>query len=302
MAERWRRRLRHLRLRAEARVRRGSRTVLWTQPTAQFGNLMYEWMHAFNARAAGHDVVCLRTPAADPWLPVLGDRLAGLLVDRADVRHLDRRERGLHHEFGVTFTAADLAAFDAGFVTPSGLVDPDRVPPAHRLGHRDVLVNVRRGDYFTSAANRRNYAFDLDAYLGAALEASERVGGPIERVHVVSDGIDWCRAHLGWLTDRVGRVTFADDGQPPAVHLAILANAPRLVLANSTFSYWGGYLSTLRSGRPEQVVAPWFHIRSDRGGAAWHLDPRWSIVRDVPGDWALPAVVDDPADAAGEGR
>ena len=51
---------------------------------------------------------------------------------------------------------------------------------------------------------------------------------------------------------------------------------------------WGGYLSTWRFGQPEQVVAPWFHIRTDLSGAAWQLDPRWSIVRDIPSGWALP--------------
>lgn len=283
-----RRRLRHLRLRAEALVRRGSRTVLWTQPTAQFGNLMYEWMHAFNARAEGRDVVCLRTPAADAWLPVLGDPLARLLVEPTAVRRLDRRERGLHNEFGLSFDAADLARFDAGFVAPSGIVDLEWVPAPDRMGVRDVVVNVRRGDYFSSETNRRNYAFDLEEYLSEALATCRRTGGTIERVHVVSDGIRWCREHLGWLASYADRLTFADAGQPPAVHLAVLANAPRLVLANSTFSYWGGYLSTLRHGRPEQVVAPWFHIRSDRDGAAWQLDPRWSVVRDLPSGWALP--------------
>jgi hypothetical protein len=168
------------------------------------------------------------------------------------------------------------------------VVDPDRVPPDHVLGEHDVLVNVRRGDYATVEENRRNYAFDLDEYLDVALRRSVDVGGAIDRLHVVSDGIDWCQANLGWLSGRCSRLTFATDALPPETHLAILANAPRLVLANSTFSYWGGYLSEARYRRPEQVVAPWFHIRSANGGAAWQLDPGWTIVRDIPSDWALP--------------
>lgn len=63
---------------------------------------------------------------------------------------------------------------------------------------------------------------------------------------------------------------------------------PRLILANSTFSYWGGYLSRWCFRDPTQVVAPWFHILSDLGGAAWQLDPEWSVVRDIPSGWALP--------------
>ncbi len=151
-----------------------------------------------------------------------------------------------------------------------------------------MVVNIRRGDYVTNGANWLNYGFDVDDYLRVALTRSVEVGGPIERIVVVSDGIEWCEQNLAWLSQHCETLVFENTGQPPEVHLAMLANAGRLVLTNSTFSYWGGYLSAWRSGRPEQVVAPWFHIRTDLGGAAWQLDPRWSIVRDIPTGWSLP--------------
>ncbi len=93
---------------------------------------------------------------------------------------------------------------------------------------------------------------------------------------------------MRWLADQCEALEFENTAQPPEVHLAMLSNAPRLILANSTFSYWGGYLSSWRFGSPARVVAPWFHIRTDLGGAAWQLDPRWSVVEDIPSNWALP--------------
>ncbi|MCW2738251.1 MAG: hypothetical protein JWN97_2895 [Nocardioides sp.] len=246
-------------------------------------------MHAFEMRRQGMDMVCLRTPPMDRWLPVFGHRAAELVVEPGDVRLTDRRERGLHNEFGPHYDEHVLARFIEGFLEPSGILDPGRVPEALRVTDRDVVVNVRRGDYVTNEANWRSYGFDVDDYLRSALARSVDVGGPIRRILVVSDGIDWCEAHLGWLTDFCEVLDFEDTGQPPEVHLAVLAHAPRLVLANSTFSYWGGYLSAWRSSRPEQVVAPWFHVRTARDGAAWQLDPRWSIVKDIPTGWALPS-------------
>ena len=269
-------------------IRRGARTVLWTQPTAHLGNFLYDWMHAFDVQRHGADVVCLRTPPMDRWLPVFGTPARDLVVDPDDVRLTDRRERGLHNEFGPHYDEHVLARFIEGFLEPSGVLDPSRVPAELIAGDRDVVVNVRRGDYVTNESNWRNYGFDLDDYLRVALSRSVEVGGPIRRILVVSDGIDWCEANLGWLADHCEVLVFENTGQPPEVHLAMLAAAPRLILANSTFSYWGGYLSAWRSGRPEQVVAPWFHIRTDLGGAAWQLDPRWTIVRDIPSGWALP--------------
>jgi hypothetical protein len=270
-------------------VRRGPRTVLWTQPTAHLGNFLYDWMHAFDRRSQGVDMVCLRTPAMDRWLPVFGDPARELLVEPDDVRLTDRREKGLHNEFGPHYDEHLLARFIEGFLEPSGVLDIAQVPVAMRVDARDVVVNVRRGDYVTNDANWRSYGFDLDDYLRVALARSVEVGGPIRRIVVVSDGIEWCEAHLGWLAERCEVLDFENSGQPPEVHLALLSHAPRLVLANSTFSYWGGYLSAWRFGRPEQVVAPWFHIRTDLDGAAWQLDPRWSIVKDIPTGWALPS-------------
>ncbi len=269
-------------------VRRGPRVVLWTQPTAHLGNFLYEWMHAFRMQQQGVDMVCLRTPAMESWLPVFGERAATLLVPPDELRLRDRRERGLHNEFGLGFNLADLAEFFEGFMEPSGVLDADRVPFRLRTGTDGVVVNVRRGDYFNDPANRAKYAFDVHEYLRGALAASRRVGGDIRKLVVVSDGIEWCAKHLAWLGEHCEELVWEDEGLPPATHLAILANAPRLILANSTFSYWGGYASRWRFGDPTQVVAPWFHVRTDLGGAAWQLDPEWSVVRDIPSGWALP--------------
>lgn len=267
-------------------MRRGQRKVLWTQQTAGLGNFLYDWMHAHHWRARDLDIVSLRTPKMRPWLPVFGAPAMELTVEPEDVRRTDRIEKGLYSEWGVAFDESNLDEFIRGFIEPTGVIAPERVPESHRLTDADVLINVRRGDYVSSAANRLNYSFDLDEYLTAALTRSREGGGAIERIHVVSDGIDWCVDHLGWLDQHADRLTFETDGLPPETHLAIVANAPRLILANSTFSYWGGYLSSWRTGRPEWIVAPWFHIRDEADGAAWQLDPRWSIVQDLPSNWA----------------
>eukprot|EP00918_Siedleckia_nematoides_P097362 GHVU01213481.1.p2 GENE.GHVU01213481.1~~GHVU01213481.1.p2 ORF type:complete len:297 (+),score=47.55 GHVU01213481.1:915-1805(+) len=272
----------------ERAVRRGKRKVLWTQQTANLGNFLYDWMHAFNYRAKGEDIVCLRTPKTEPWVPVFGALADELLVRREDVRLTDRREKSLYNEWGVGFDERDLDTFLEGFMKPSGVIDPDRVPAECRLGEKDVLVNVRRGDYVSNPANWQNYGFDVVDYLTVALERSREVGGDIGRILVVSDDSVWCQDHLGWLAEHGTHVDFETGGHSPASHLAILANAHRMILANSTFSYWGGYMSAWRYGRPEQVVAPWFHIRADLGGAAWQLDPRWSVIRDIPSGWSLP--------------
>src|SRR5262245_53111544 len=114
---------------AQWALQRGHRTVLWTQETADLGNFLYDWMHAFRAQQRGEDVICLRTAKTEPWIPVFGPYAERLVVARDRVRRTDRREKGLFNEFGIGFTADDLHVFAEGFFDASGVTTPDQVPP-----------------------------------------------------------------------------------------------------------------------------------------------------------------------------
>ncbi len=102
---------------------------------------------------------------------------------------------------------------------------------------------------------------------------------------MVSDGLDWCREHLGWLDDRVEEVSYA-DGATPQRDLMEVASSARLVITNSTFSYWAAYISNATHGTYAQTWAPRFFWRSGRPTTS--LDPRWTIVENLPGGWDLP--------------
>jgi hypothetical protein len=126
-------------------------------------------------------------------------------------------------------------------------------------------------------------------YVRVAVELAAEMK-PVRSILLVSDDLDWCRLKLGRLSE-VAPLRFPPAGASVIEQLALLATARRLVLANSTFSYWGGYLSNRvqvgHGGGPNyaDVIAPRFHNRQVRGGAAWQHDPRWSVVEDIPGGW-----------------
>ena len=97
-----------------------------------------------------------------------------------------------------------------------------------------------------------------------------------------SDDPDWCVTHLSDL--------FADGDVRvmPSPHdmfqdLAQVSSADNLILANSTFSYWGGYLASSRppGQRPRRVVAPLFFGRHYPYSESALLLPEWLA---VPGD------------------
>lgn len=104
---------------------------------------------------------------------------------------------------------------------------------------------------------------------------------------VVSDDVTWCRRELAWLADLV--VVRHLDDPAPVRDFAAVAGARRMVITNSTFSYWAAHLSNLVHGdNHAEVWAPRFFDRTQNGGDSWLLDERWSIVEDLPGGWDLP--------------
>ncbi len=264
-------------------VRRGGPVVLWTPEDVNLGNFLYHWLHAHAEQSAGRRVHALRTPAMEPWLASFPNA-ARLVTSRRDVPLRAQRVPGYWQRWGEAFTRQDLVRF----VTDVLLDSPLRDEIAGVSHHGDVVVSVRRGDYYSVPRFRERYAFDVLDYVERAMALSA-ARAPVGEVHVVSDDIPWCRRHLDPLLRRfAGLVTYAGDASSPLHDLATLAASPRLILANSTFSYWGGYVSgVLHPDRHADVVAPWFHARFGDHLAAEQLDPSWTIVRESTNEWGL---------------
>ncbi|WP_345206236.1 alpha-1,2-fucosyltransferase [Fodinibacter luteus] len=205
--------------------------------------------------------------------------LAELTVRREEVRYTDVRRSAVadsYGRFGEDFSEAHLEDFvRRRLLEAFPPVDSDR-----------VVINVRRGDHYSDHTVRGLFALDVDAYLRVAVPRvlTQR---PVSAVHVVSDGLDWCRARLGWIeTEMQLPLSFATGAQGAAADLATVATARRLIVTNSTFSYWAGYVhDVLYPGTHADVWAPRFFSRGQDDWSAWQLNPRWSVVEDIPGGW-----------------
>lgn len=250
--------------------------MLWTEPRINLGNFMYHWLYAHTAQEGGRDVVVRHIPEMDQWIPYfpLTQRLT---IQQRQIRISDRRAPGYFQLWHYDYLPSSLEVFADAMISSTTLPlrqdnDPQR-----------LVVNIRRGDFLSPEFADR-FAFNQDGYLRAALERSRRVGGPIERIHIVSDDVTSCRAAFPWLTDEA-QVTFASPEPTPVQDFIELASARRLVLTNSTFGYWAAHFSNRLHRNHEHVVVPWFHDRSMAGGWAYQINPTWTVVKDVPGGW-----------------
>ncbi|HEX4521424.1 MAG TPA: alpha-1,2-fucosyltransferase [Gaiellaceae bacterium] len=116
--------------------------------------------------------------------------------------------------------------------------------------HRKLLdlpskaaIHVRRGDY---VASTNHVVLPLSYYE----QAAEIViaADPSTAFLVFSDDIDWCRRNL-----RIPGVYFV-EGNPDWLDMALMSRCDHHICANSTFSWWGAFLSS----DPSPIVPrPW---------------------------------------------
>jgi len=126
--------------------------------------------------------------------------------------------------------------------------------------HDYCFIGVRRGDYLHGA----NSAIHNPCGLSYYTEAIQRMDK--SRYYIASDDIAWCRANF--VGDQF-RFIEADDIET----FYIMALFKNYIIANSTFHWWGSYMS--KYDRP-RIIAPdkWVF------GPNANKEQYWSIYRD----------------------
>lgn len=255
--------------RALSVVRRGPRTVLWTPEWMGFGNLLYLWLWADIGRRRGLDRVVLHQPGMNLWLDAF-PTLDELTIAPSQVAFTDRRHTELfgHGRYGESFTAGELGSFIERHLIP-GVTNAPSPPDG------EVVVSVRRGDYYSNPQFEAEFGFDQADYIRRSVSLlPEQVASSFL---LVSDDPSWCADHLSFLGD-MAPMRFLGTDSDPRRDFEALATSRRSVLTNSTFSYWGGYTAGVVHQGMNEVWAPSFFSRRQNGGRAWHLDPRWHVV------------------------
>ncbi len=131
-----------------------------------------------------------------------------------------------------------------------------------------VCLHVRRGDYYSNPAARMVHAVDLTDYYRKAISLmKERVGDC--HFFLFSDEPEWVKANF----DLGDACTVVDVNTPlePEQDLRLMSLCEHFIIANSTFSWWGAWLSQ----NPDKVV-----IAPER----WFLDDR-NIKDRCPKGW-----------------
>lgn len=263
-------------------IRRFGRPIVMTPPETRLGNILYFWLHAWTLRKRGGKGWVLSSPEIDEvlhWFP--GAR--GLVVASDGLRRTDRWIEVpplFFQQFGKDFSGEELNEFVREVLLTSAALGRGMDAHAALADADTVTIHVRRGDYFSDDRYRPRFAMDIDHYLPGAVRLA-RAQGPISRFVVVSDDPQWCAENLAWLTEGVASVEIAEGaGSATGVleDFSRLCAAQRLILSNSSFGYWGAFVSGVAHGQAAAVIAPAFGVRGLNDAHAWQLDPRWQVV------------------------
>lgn len=237
------------------------------------GNFLYYWMYAYNQERQGVKTKVQERQAIlmwfdeFPWLkkysvrPTLAHRLLSPWHGASpDVLNRD-------------FTRAQLHNFSLDLLESSPSFMGKVARYRSWLGENTCLINIRRGDYYKHQHLIDQYGLDNEKYVADALQL---LPDRYTRFCLVSDDIAWCQEQIAPLIQ--GEVFYNQDRQNMFDDLALLVAAPALVLANSTFSFWGGHLGdALNSQR--LVLAPPYHFKNPDGSYnRERFDNTWSVV------------------------
>lgn len=119
---------------------------------------------------------------------------------------------------------------------------------------RDIVIHVRRGDYLKSGVRKIHGILPYRYYSNAI--AALRAAGQSGHVWVVSEDR---LCDLSELENEIGNSVTQVDAASPWTDLQTLITSPSLVIANSTFSWMGGWLN--QGETPIVAPEPWFLIK-----------------------------------------
>lgn len=127
-----------------------------------------------------------------------------------------------------------------------------------------ISLHIRRGDYITNKeANKFHGVMGLDYYKNALEYIVKNLPKKDKAnmcLYVFSNDINWCKNNIKFNFPTV----FIDSDNTGSEDMRLMKNCQHFVMANSSFSWWGSWLST----NPDKiVVAPkdWFKNKKASG-------------------------------------
>jgi len=122
-----------------------------------------------------------------------------------------------------------------------------------------VSLHIRRGDYVNIAVNMQIYKMLPATYYKYCLKDLENKFGHLS-IYVFSNDMDWVKENMDF-GDNYVKYVVGNDEEHGFEDMILMWECEHHIIANSTFSWWGAYLST-RDGET-YVPSEWYIRKGD---------------------------------------
>lgn len=103
--------------------------------------------------------------------------------------------------------------------------------------NESVCISIRRGDFLNKENSKSFAVCNKEYYIKAQEIMIEKIKNP--KFFIFSDDIEWCRKNIKFKED----VTWVSQDNPVFETLRLMYSCKHFIISNSTFSWWGQYLS-----------------------------------------------------------
>lgn len=123
-----------------------------------------------------------------------------------------------------------------------------------------ICVSIRRGDYVNNPKFKKKYYVCDEKYIEKSIDKANKLI-PNGKWIVFSDDIDWVKNNVKFPS----QVVFQHIDITPLETLYLMSKCKNFIISNSSFSWWGQYLS---NNKNKIVIAP----------SKWYVDNRCSDI------------------------
>jgi len=136
----------------------------------------------------------------------------------------------------------------------------------YKVSDKSLGVCVRRGDYLMLQHN--HCVLSPEFYQNTCSDVVSNES--IDSVYVFSDDFDWCAD----VFSEISPIFVKDD---KFVQMYLMTQMKHIILANSTFSWWGAYLNN-KGGRI-YFPDPWYGPANDNIDVSGLILPNWRVTK-----------------------
>jgi hypothetical protein len=143
-----------------------------------------------------------------------------------------------------------------------------------------VAVTFRRGDYV-------NFGWDLPlSYYQRSIERLRQRVDPGSLL-IFADDVQFADLVPLWLKGKERIIVVPRITRDPILQLALMATCDHHILANSTFCWWGAWLSEGRQDREQIFLTPAGWLGKSYGNNEGIIPRRWEVVSCDAHEWLL---------------